>query len=135
MTASNLLICQFNCVFCCRESSVYSHQPVLVVAVMAQHQLFTTIGYSTSVADSYLGYNDLILFFVFTCHKFKSTLLRITSIHSGNRKYFNQQCTIMEISLVFILYAALKLRKQYKTDLVKLSKDITGIYFLFLLLL
>lgn len=41
----------------------------------------------------------------------------------------------LEISLVFILYAALQLRKQYKTYLVKLTKDITGMYFLFLLLL
>lgn len=35
-----------------------------------------------------------------------------------------------EISLEFILYAALQLRKQHKTDLVKLAKEVTGIYFL-----
>lgn len=35
-----------------------------------------------------------------------------------------------EISLVFILYAAIQLRKQYKTDLIKQTKEVTGIYFL-----
>lgn len=40
-----------------------------------------------------------------------------------------------EISLVFILYAALQLRKQYKTDLVKLTKEVTGIYFLSLFII
>lgn len=40
-----------------------------------------------------------------------------------------------EISLVFILYAALQLRKQYKTDLVKLTKEVTGTSCVCLLLL